>query len=417
MFALVKKIFGGSKARYEQQKRLLETGSADDRRTLALSEETHPEVLYFLARDEDPEIRRLAAMNISMPVQASAMLVNDKSADVRLALAARLVELLPDLSTDRHAQLYAYAVQALGMLAQDEVVKIRQALASALKDHAKAPPKVVGKLARDVERAVSEPILRFCIALEDNDMLDILSNHPEPWVISAIAIRPTVSDRVSSAVFDLHDTEANNALIRNKGAKFSIATLQKIIEAAHDYPEWHEPLAIRSELSLDLAHKLAGFASHSVLTTLEKRSDFDEVMRKEITDLVRRRMEFHRQGAPHESAESKLERYVKSGKMNAGVIQDALAWQDHKFVLLALSHLSNIHPIVVEKMLKSGSAKSIVALCWKAGMPMRLAVELQRSYARLAPNEFMYAKGGTDYPMTAPEIKWQLDFYGVDVTK
>ena len=416
MLGFLKNIFGGQQ-RHAEQKKMLESGSLEARRKLAGGENTLPEILYFLARDKDDEVRRLATLNKSTPVQASALLANDKSVDVRLALAARLVDLLPGLSSEKHGQLYAYAVQALGVLAQDEVLKIRQALSSALKDHAKAPPKVVGQLARDVEREVSEPILRFCVALSDEDLLDILAHHPESWVVSSIASRTMVSIRVSDAVFETKDVPANTILINNSGASLSLETLQKIIDTSHDYPEWHEPLAGRRELSFDLAQKLAGFVSDSVLKTLERRSDFDPATRKEIVELVKRRLEFHRQGAPQETAESKVERYAKSGKLSASVIQDALAWQDHKFVLLALSQASNVHPIVVEKMLRSGSAKPIIALCWKAKMPMRVAVELQRSYARLQPQDFMYAKGGTDFPMSPAEIKWQLDFYGVDVTK
>ncbi|MBI3441413.1 MAG: DUF2336 domain-containing protein, partial [Proteobacteria bacterium] len=416
MFAFFRKIFGVDKRRYERQKKLLETGNTEQRQLLANGEDTHPEVLYFLARDTNTNIRLAAATNKSTPVQASALLANDKSVDVRMALAARLVGLLPDLSTEKHGQLYAYAVQALGVLAKDEVLKIRQALSGALKDHAKAPPKVVGQLARDVERTVSEPILRFCIALEDDDLLSILGNHPETWVISAIARRPIVSARVSDAVIDIKNVSASAELLHNKGAMFSEVTLQKIIESASEYPEWHEPLAVRKELSLDLAQKLAGFVSASILDLLEKRSDFEPAMRQEITELVRRRIEFHRHGAPYEAPESKVERYVKTGKLTPSVVQDALAWQDHKFVLLALAYLSKIHPIVVEKMLRSGSAKPIISLCWKARMPMRVALELQRNYARLQPKEFMYAKGGTDYPMSLAEIKWQLEFYGVDLS-
>lgn len=416
MLGFLKKVLGVDQRRYDRQKKQLETGDTQQRQMLADSDDTHPEVLYFLAKDGDTNIRVAAARNKATPVQASALLAQDKSVDVRVALAARLVELLPDLSTEEHSQLYAYAVQALGVLAQDEVLKIRQALSSALKDHAKAPPKIVGQLARDVEREVSEPILRFCVALADDDLLDILGNHPEPWVISAIAKRPTVSDRVSNAVVDTKDVPANTALLRNTGAVFSVETLQKIIEMASEYPDWHEPLAVRKELSLDLVQKLAGFVGESVLHMLERRSDFDQATRNEITELVKRRIEFHRHGAPFESSESKVERYVKAGRLTASVIQDALSWQDHKFVLLALAYLSKIHPIVVEKMLRSGSAKPIVALCWKAKMPMRVSLELQRSYARLQPKEFLYAKGGTDYPMAPAEIKWQLEFYGVDLT-
>ena len=415
MFGFIKKLIGLDKKVYEKQKTLLINGTPEERQKIAEDTGTHPEALYYLAKDTDPNVRRAVAVNRSTPVQASTLLANDKSTDVRLALAARLVDLLPGLSEEKHSQLYAFAVQALGVLAQDEVLKIRSALSSALKDHAKAPPKVVGRLARDVEREVSEPILRFCVALSDEDLLEILGDHPEAWAISAIAGRPKVSAPVSDAVVNTGDVPAGKVLIGNKGAVFTDELLLKIIDRAHDHPEWHEEIAVRHELSLDLARKLAGFVSQKVLDVLEKREDFDPVTRAEIAEIVKRRIDFNRPGSQTETSESKIERYVKAGNLTPGIITDALAWQDHKFVLLALAHLSKIHPRVVEKMLSSGSAKPIIALCWKARLPMRVAMELQRSYARLAPKELMYAKGGTDYPMEPGEIKWQLEFYGVDL--
>jgi uncharacterized protein (DUF2336 family) len=417
MLNFLKKIVGLDKKHYEKEKLLLIRGTAEERQKIAADTHTHPEALYYLAKDADENVRRAVAINKSTPVQASALLANDKSTDVRLALAARLVELLPGLSEEKHSQLYAFAVQALGVLAQDEVLKIRSALATALKDHAKAPPKVVGRLARDVEREVSEPILRFCVALSDADLLEILGDHPDAWAISAIAARPKVSVPVSEAVINTEDVPASKVLIGNKGAAFTDELLVKIIDRSKDYPDWHEDIAVRHELSLDLARKLAGIVSQKVLDVLEKRNDFDPVTRAEIAEIVKRRIDYNRPGSSVESTESRIERYIKAGNLTGGIITDALAWQDHKFVQQGLAHLSKIHPLVVEKMLGSGSAKPIIALCWKAQLPMRVAIELQRNYARLSPKDFMYAKGGTDYPMTAPEIKWQLDFYGVDVKK
>ena len=197
------------------------------------------------------------------------------------------------------------------------------------------------------------------------------------------------------------DVPASKILIRNAGAVFTDELLHKIIDRARDYPDWEEDIAVRKDLSLDLARKLAGFVSQKVLDVLEKRDDFDPATRVEIANIVKRRIEFNRPGGAVELPDNKVERYVKAGNLTPGVITDALAWQDHKFVLLALAHLSKIHPIVVEKMLRSGSAKPIVALCWKAQLPMRVALELQRSYAHLPPKDFMYAKGGNDYPMSS----------------
>ncbi|HRQ61737.1 MAG TPA: hypothetical protein PLO23_09560, partial [Alphaproteobacteria bacterium] len=128
---------------YEAQKEALTVADIGRRMTLASDDQTSKEILYYLAeKDPSPQVRRAVAENVAMPLHVSPILAADREVDVRLALARRLVELLPDLSGDKHSQLYAYAVQALGTLALDEVLKIRIALSSTLKDHAHTPPKI-----------------------------------------------------------------------------------------------------------------------------------------------------------------------------------------------------------------------------------------------------------------------------------
>ena len=413
MFGFFKNILKGRQKKSIADARvILKRGTPQELRALAEDAATPPEILYFLAKSDNADVRRAVAVNRATPVQASALLANDASVDVRYALAARLIELLPELSPDEHSQLYAYAVQALGLLAEDEVLKIRRALATALQDHVKAPPSVVGKLARDIERAISEPILRFCVTLADEDLLDILSGHPEPWVISAVAGRPAVSEGVADAVFNTGDIPATTVLVNNAGARFSAETLQKIIEKAKEHPEWHQPIALRKELSIELAQQLAGFVSEAVLSVLEKRSDFDAVTRHTVADIVRRRLSYQSTPAS-ETPEARADRLAREGRLLPDTIHDAVAWRDFEFVYAGLAKLSGIHPLIVKKMLRSGSAKAIVALCFQAKVPMRICIELQKTIGKLQPRELMYARGGTDYPLTPDEIKWQLEFFGV----
>jgi uncharacterized protein (DUF2336 family) len=410
MFSFFKKLFGGEK--YTKQKEQLTSGDAAKLQALASGKDTHPEILYFLAKNESPDIRRAVASNALTPVQAATLLATDGNVDVRLALAARLVELLPGIPPEKHGQLYAYAVQALGMLAQDEVFQVRKALSTTLRDYAKAPPAVVGRLARDVEREVAEPILRYCVALSDDDMLDILSHHPEPWVIATIASRPTVSDKVSHAVVETKDISGTTVLVNNSGAVFSEDTLRIIVESAPQYPEWHKPIALRPEMSLELGRKLAGFVSEAVLSVLEGRSDFDPAMRSNIAAVVKRRLDYAREGLVETPLE-KAKRYVSAKALTPDVIQDALAWHETEFLVLALSLMADIHPQVVKKMISLGTAKPVIALCWRAKLPMRLCIEIQKELAKIPPQDLIYAKGGTDYPMSEADIKWQLEFFGV----
>lgn len=419
MIGWLKKLMGSkvqlSKADLARQRAAqrarLKSGNTDDMRDLAGDAATDPEILYYLAKSDDAQVRRAVAINAATPVQASTMLANDRDIDVRFALAARLIELLPELSEDKYSQLYAYTVQALGVLAQDEVIKIRQALSSALKDFAKAPPTVVARLARDVERIISEPILRFCVALADDDLLDILSQHPEPWMISAIAGRPVVSDDVSGAVVRTGDTAATGLLISNKGASLSADTLQTIIDKARTYPEWHQSVALRPELTVDLAQQLAGFVGEAVLTVLEKRSDFDAPTRHQVVDIVKRRLAYQRGGG--ESGADKVARYVRDGALTPEVIHDAAVWQDWDFFYAALSVRSGINPDILRKMMTSGAAKPLITACYCAQIPMRMCIEFQRIVGKLQPRNLVYAKGGTDYPLTAQDMTWQLEFFGI----
>lgn len=413
MLSFLKKIFADDDADYEAQKRKLDSGEPQQLLALARNEKTSPEILYLLAGNQSVEIRRSVAANKSTPVQAATIMARDKNTDVRIALAARLVTLLPDLTAKEHAQLYSFAVQALGTLAQDEVVQVRKALSDVLRDHTDAPAEVVNRLARDVERVVSEPILRFCLALADEEIIDILKNHPESWVISSLAGRPRVSEAVAGAIMDTEDSSAISTLLNNPACILAVDRLYEIIERAHDYPDWHRPIALRPELSADLAHRLAGFVDKSILEVLEKRSDFDPETKRLVSDIVKRRLVFLSETTPPEAAAARVERFAREKRLTVESIQDALAWHDHEFAVLALSYLSGIHAQVVRRMVETRKAKPVVALCRKANVPMRLAVDVQRHLAKVPRNEILYAKDGRDYPMTDDEIKWQLEFFGV----
>lgn len=402
-------------ARYAEERATAQSGDVARRLTLAGNTETHQEILYYLAEhDPDPDVRRAVALNTATPVQASTVLAGDISEDVRFALAQRLVKLLPDLSPDRQSQLYAFAAQALGTLALDEVLKIRVALSSALKDCAQTPPKVAGTLAKDIEREVSEPILRFCTAVPDEDLLDILRAHPEGWAVQAIAGRRSVSALISRAVIDTDDRAAGVILLGNEGAEIGGETLFTIIEKARDYPEWQNPVAVRKNLPAIMAQKLAAFADASVRDILTRREDFDEKTIEDISDVFRRRLEFADQAEKSkEDPFKRATRLHKEGSLTESVVSDALAMRDREFVYAALARLANTTIPMVEKIFGMKAPKPVVALCWRAGLSMRMALQMQQELAQVAPGELIYPRGGTDYPLTEEELLRQLDLLGI----
>lgn len=354
-----------------------------------------------------------------LPANAADIVVPDRGsddvanpdADIRIALADRLVKLLPAIETEAHSELYGFAVQALTALAQDEVLKVRRALSTALRDYAKAPPAVVARLARDVEREIAEPILRHCIALEDNVLLEILAGHPEPWAIAAIAARPTVSEKVTDAVFKAGDILGTALMIGNKGAQISRDTLQAIVDGARRHAEWQRPLALSPHLDIDLTRELTGFVSETILEVLKDRSDLDAATRLGVVSIVERRIAYTKNDGGQKTPADKVERFARDGRLTPELVHDALAWQERVFAVLAMAKMAGIPAETVERILGAG-AKPVVALCWKAGFPARMCVDVQRLAGRIQPKDLLYPKGGTDYPLTQDEIAWQLEFFG-----
>ncbi|MBL8713310.1 MAG: DUF2336 domain-containing protein [Alphaproteobacteria bacterium] len=412
MLGFFKKIFADEPVSYETQKRMLDSGEPQQLLELARNEKTLPEILYLLAGNQSDAVRTAVAANKSTPVHAAAIIAKDKNADVRLLLASRVARLLPSLTGPEQAQLYAFAVQALGTLVQDEVTQVRKALSDALRDYAKAPPEIVARLARDVEREVAEPILRFCVALADEDLLDILSNHPASWVVNTIAERQYINEQLANAIIDTNDISAIGTLLKNPVAAIETEKLFEIVERAREYPEWHRPIALRRELSAQMAHRLSGFVDKAVLEVLEKRSDFDPETRQAVADIVKRRIAFANE-SPTEEAAARVERYAREKRLTPETIQDAMMWHDAEFATLAIAYLSAIHPQVLRRMIETHKPKPVVAFCRKANLPVRMAVEVQRYLAKVPLREIMYAKQGTDYPLNDDEVKWQLEFFGV----
>jgi len=68
----------------------------------------------------------------------------------------------------------------------------------------------------------------------------------------------------------------------------------------------------------------------------------------------------------------------------------------------------------VAAALDTRSVKAIVALCWKAGLPVGIAVKVQTHIARVQPPAVLHARNGTDYPMSAASLRRQLEFFDLD---
>jgi len=393
---------------YEEQKRLLQDPDPAVRLALARRHDVRPEILYYLASDASPTVRRAGAANPVTPIQADELLLADASSEVRQDLALKVARLLPDMPADEQERVRDVTLHVLQQLADDQLARVRAIVAEELKETLQAPPSLVRKLARDVEAIVAAPILEFSPLLSDHDFREIIAAGCAQEALCAIARRPRLSPEVADAVVATLDVAAVATLLANKKADIRTETLEQIADQARDVEAWHRPLVMRPELSVRAMRRISGFIATALLETLAARTDLDAETTAELRDAVAVRLASDTgevQAAERERADALDQRSM----LDDDAVADAIEAVQHDFVVEALSLRSELPRPSVEKLLRSGSGKAVTALAWQAGLSMRLAMRLQAKLARIPPHRMVNARHGTEFPLTPEEMAWQLE--------
>lgn len=275
---------------YQEAKRFARDGDVGIRQALASRQDVPPEILYFLADDPESSVRRAIVRNHSTPALAHLVLVDDQDDTVRADLAERIVRLAPGLTSDERDRARQTAYRVLERLVRDQLPRVRQIISEALKDVADAPPEIINRLARDVEEAVSTPVLEFSPVLRDEDLLDIIGENPSSAALSAISRRNRVGADVSDAIAATDDAAAIAILLANPSAQIREETLDALITRSEVRPEWQEPLVRRPDLSGDAATRLARFVADRLIEVLVERQDLGAETLAEVKRVVHQRL-------------------------------------------------------------------------------------------------------------------------------
>jgi uncharacterized protein (DUF2336 family) len=232
-------------------------------------------------------------------------------------------------------------------------------------------------------------------------------------MLAAVARRKGLSGEVSDAVVATGNTTAIAALLTNVDARLRMKTLDTIVSQAAEIAEWHGPLVLRAELSPRAIRRIASFVASALIDMLATRHGLDDATRTHLArKLHTRRQQEARMAAPPNAA-VEVEAARRNGMLDDSFVATAAEACQKDTVARALSVLAKIDETVVRRILDSGSAKAVTALCWRAGLNMRIAFKLQNTIMRLKGNDLLPARGGVDFPMTEDEMRWHLGYFGV----
>jgi hypothetical protein len=393
---------------YEAAKRLVQSGDAETRRSLASQSDVAPELLYFLARDDDIAVRLAVAGNVYAPREADLLLARDAEDLVRARVGEKLGEARPPSLPPLSAKKQAITSEVTETLASDSATPVREAIAIALKGSIDAPAHVVQQLARDIEIRVAGPILQNSPLLGDGDLTEIMNSGPIKGVLNAIAKRRNVSQGVSEilvnrAIHSSGDASAVGDLLANDTARIGSGTMDKIIDHAPEHGEWHRPLAARPDLNTDHMRRVASIPSDAIAETMSQRNDLDDAALTALSHMVAKRMaELTKKKVAEPSPTKPAADIFLNSVMKGGKIGPVCA---------AISLRAGIAPEVTMRVLTSKNAKAIASLAWKAGMSAVQAKFLQTSIGGISEQLALGPTQTGGYPLAQPDMEWQIGLY------
>ncbi|MBP6013924.1 MAG: DUF2336 domain-containing protein [Alphaproteobacteria bacterium] len=401
---------------YEEARASLETHAHNARRYLAGRPDVEPEILYYLANDESQEVRRLVAANPATPHQANKILTGDDADEVRCELARKIGRLLPGLGPDESDRVRALAIEVMERLANDSLPRVRAILAEEIKSSDKVPAHIVQQLAKDLEVIVCAPVLEYSPLLSDQDLVEVIAAARVEGALAAIARRHAVSAPVADAIVASLDVSAIATLLANPNAQVREETLDRVIEHAAEIEAWHQPVAMRAELSVRAMRRIAGFVGASLLSLLCERNGIDAETKSHLSKKLRERLD---EGAASgaDSADDRAKAQVEAarakGELTDEFLIEAAENGEKRVVAWALTTLTKVDKAIVDRILVSQSGKAITALVWHAKLAMRVAVKIQTGVARLPSSKMVMARDGVDFPLPVDELKWHLTYFGV----
>jgi len=412
-----------AKISYEEARALAAHQDTEVRAALARREDIPPEILYFLAEDAAPEVRRTIALNSVAPEQASLLLARDDHAGVRSDLAGKIARQPHRQKTPGQKQITA-THDALRILAKDQVPDVREMLADSIKNATDAPVDVVKTLASDTKLEVCGPVLEHSPILGEEDLIEIIDGAHTLGALNFISRREMVQERVSEAIVEANDISAISDLLSNHGAQIRETTLDDLVSRAEEIELWRAPICGRPTLSDDAVGHLSEFVDADLRKQLEARDDLsDDENDNLITTTLCQNLNAAGEAIELEAdppgsraflrADLPLKNvnaiYSRNG-LTEDILNRALESQDYGFVLAALIIRTKCDENTARTIFSEKSVKGIVGLCTIAGFSPQLMVKVQQRLGRIAPSEVI--KPENDEPvMSTDDAEWQIKFY------
>jgi hypothetical protein len=304
------------------------------------------------------------------------------SAKHRLKVIDRITDLFAAGSRSYSYEQISLFDDVLRRLSADIEVKARAKLAQRLAGMGSAPPKLVRSLAFDDEIEVAGPVLVHSEQLSDDDLVENATIKSQDHLL-AIAQRLKLSEAVTDVLVDRGDDRVVHKVVRNKGARFSLAGYGKLTSRARYDRRLTLALGERSDLPRQYFLKLLEAASSTVRAKLEAAHPHAVTAIRDTVDDVATKMqrEVRKTSQAHVAAVREAKRRFNVRPISEASVHGPAHAQDFEKTVVALSRLGVFSVDLVERALLDEGEDMVLLLAKAAGCSWTTARELLLMYA------------------------------------
>ena len=300
----------------------------------------------------------------------------------RLRIIDRVADLFAAGSRSYSDEQISLFDDVLRRLTADIEVKARAKLAHRLAVIDKAPPVLIRSLAFDDAIEVAEPVLVHSERLTDDDLVENATTKSQDHLY-AIAQRLKLSEKVTDVLVERGDQRVVHKVVKNKGARFSLAGFGKLTTRARYDRKLTLALGERSDLPRQYFLKLLEAASSKVRAKLEAANpQLVAAIRDTVDDVATAMQHEVRKGSrAHAVAVREAKRRFNVRPITEASVHGPAHAQDFEKTVVALARLGVFPVDLVERALLDEGEDMLLLLAKAAGCSWTTAREMLVMFA------------------------------------
>ncbi|MFZ0403518.1 MAG: DUF2336 domain-containing protein, partial [Pseudolabrys sp.] len=300
----------------------------------------------------------------------------------RLRIIDRVTDLFAAGSRSYSHDQIALFDDVLRRLCADIEVTARAKLAQRLVGLGSAPPRLVRSFAFDDAIEVAEPALIHSEQLSDDDLVENATTKSQAHLF-AIAQRLKLSETVTDVLVDRGDERVVYRVVKNKGARFSLAGYGKLTNRARYDRKLTLALGERSDIPRQYFLKLLEAASSTVRAKLEAiNPEAVAAIRDTVDDVATAMQREVRKGSrAHVVAVREAKRRFNVRPITEASVHGPAHAQDFEKTVVALSRLGVFSVDLVDRALLDEGEDMVLLLAKAAGCSWTTARDLLLMYA------------------------------------